>query len=153
MKVFFDSNAVLALLEGGASAGFFDDLAQRAHDAVITDLIAAEAYAVAWRDGTAALQQRLPGALAADFLRETPEWADWWREFEVLVRRYQPRIKSGTNDLLHLAAARLCGCDGFASLDVHSGLRAMAHTLGFRVYPALDSLPAKDSPLLRKLRF
>lgn len=152
MKVFFDSNAVLAVLEGGASAGFFDALALRAHDAVITDLIAAEAYAIAWREGSAALRQRLPGALAADFLRETPEWPDWWREFEVLVRRYQPRIKAGTNDLLHLAAARLCGCDGFASLDVHSGLRALAHLNGLKVWPALDALPLKDSPLLSRLR-
>jgi predicted nucleic acid-binding protein len=152
MKVFFDSNAVLAILEGGADASFFDDLAQRAHDAVISDLVAAETYAVAWREGSAALRQRLPGALAADFLRETPEWPDWLRAFEPLARRYQARVKAGTNDLLHLAAAQLGGCDGFASLDVRSGLRALAHLNGFKVFPALDSLTVQDRPLLAALR-
>jgi len=152
MKVFFDSNAVLAILEGGADACYFDDLAQRAHDSVITDLVAAEAYAVAWREGSANLCRRLPVALASDFQCDTPEWPEWRRAFEPLARRYQPKIKSGTNDLLHLAAAQLIGCDGFASLDVRSGLRALAHLNGFKVFPSLDSLTVKDRRLLAALR-
>jgi hypothetical protein len=51
-----------------------------------------------------------------------------------------------------LAAARLCGCDGLASLDVRSGLRALAHLHGLEVWPALDTLPVKDTPVLSRLR-
>ena len=151
-RVFFDSNAILAIVGGGELAVWFESLASLPHQAVITDLVASECLVVALRRGWTDRLDALQYALADDFDRVTPEWSVWHPALLPIARRYASRIAIGTNDLLHLAAAQLAGCDGFASLDVKSGLRAVAHHAGLTVFPKLNSLPVKDGRFLTALR-
>ncbi len=152
MKAFWDSNAVLDLLLAGREAQTHEVPARAT--GMITQLVAAECVRTAWHESAlTSLRDAIPVTLATRWVDCTPDWKPWREGLAALARRFGTRLNAGTNDLLHLVAAEHSGCDAFVSLDVHSGLRAMAHVLGFRVYPTLDSLPAKDSPLLRKLRF
>jgi predicted nucleic acid-binding protein len=152
MKAFWDSNAILAYLLAGGSDDRFAAVPATA-EAIVNDLIAGECFRAAWHESRLEpVRSRLPFALAQDFDRVTPDWPLWLAAFEPLARRYAPRVNAGTNDLLHLASAEMSGCDALVSLDVASGLRALAHVRGLRVFPAIDSLPAKDAPLIKALR-
>jgi hypothetical protein len=66
-----------------------------------------------------------------------------------LFRRYAPRCKVGTLDLLHIAAARHFGCGWFLTFDSNSGCKAVASAEGLKVFPELN---ATDKEWLRKWR-
>lgn len=96
----------------------------------------------AWRDLQSCLDTR-------EWRREPLDWAGARDQARELFRRYSHRAPLGTLDLLHLAAARLAGCEGFASFDTGSAVRALASVLRFEVFPVLT---ARDRDLVAQLK-
>ncbi|KAB2646946.1 MAG: type II toxin-antitoxin system VapC family toxin [Verrucomicrobia bacterium] len=66
-----------------------------------------------------------------------------------LFRRFGPRCNVGTMDILHLAAARRFGCQWFLSFDSNSGMKALAHVIGMKVFPELNE---QDKDWVSKLK-
>ena len=96
----------------------------------------------AWRDLQACLD-------AGEWRREPVNWAGTRAEVRQIIRKYSHRTPLGTLELMHLAAARLAGCRGFASFDTGSAARALAAGLGFDVFPELNE---RDRQLLTRLK-
>ena len=95
-----------------------------------------------WRDLQSCLE-------AGEWRREPVNWPAVRVQARELFHRYSHRASLGTLDLLHLAAARWAGCQGFASFDTGSSARALAAALRFEVFPELT---ARDRDLLTRLK-
>lgn len=104
---------------------------------VVSGAVVAECHCNFWRAGDRAI------ALESDL--RARRFIDCGYTFEDLAaasgewfRRFSPRCNIGTLDVLHIQAAKRFGCRWFLSFDSASGCRAVAATLGLKVFPPLN---------------
>ncbi len=102
-----------------------------------------EAEGVLGQGGGAACYARLLGDIANGWIALVSEHAELENVFGTLLDQclsQTPPVLVRTNDVLHLAAARVAGETDFVSADLKQ--RAAATFLGFNVLPAVYPIPA-----------
>jgi hypothetical protein len=146
---FADANWLISLYyETRASAMVRQWAARGPSTLIVSGPVVAECRCNFWRAGDRAL------ALESDL--RARRFVDCGYTFEYLsaasdelFRRFSPRCNIGTLDILHIQAATRFGCRWFLSFDSASGCRAVAATLGLKIFPALND---QDREIHRRFR-
>lgn len=140
-KVYFDSGALVKLYIVEPGSTFVQNKARRAEVIPINPLqetelrnaiLAAGGRRSIAREAMRRSLDNFEEDLATGvFIRETPEWPWIYRRADLLARQYTPRFLCRTLDILHVAAAELCGADQIVTGDQRQ--QKLAKAIGMAV--------------------
>ena len=126
-KVYFDTGALVKLYIVEPGSTFVQNKARRAEVIPINPLQETE-LRKAMRRSLDTFDEDLATGV---FTRETPEWPWIYRRADLLARQYTPRFLCRTLDILHVAAAELCGADQIVTGDQRQ--QKLAKAIGMAV--------------------
>ena len=126
-KIYFDTGALVKLYIVEPGSTFVQNKARRAEVIPINPLQETE-LRKAMRRSLDNFDEDLATGV---FTRETPEWPWIYRRADLLARQYTPRFLCRTLDILHVAAAELCGADQIVTGDQRQ--QKLAKAIGMAV--------------------
>ena len=149
-KIYFDTGALVKLYIVEPGSTFVQNKARRAEVIPINPLQETELrnaiLAAGGRRSIArnAMRRSLDNfdedLATGVFTRETPEWPWIYRRADLLARQYTPRFLCRTLDILHVAAAELCGADQIVTGDQRQQKLAKAIGMAVVKVPAAGRL-------------